>query len=88
MKRKGGRWKSPHIGNTYNDNLKEKDDNELIAISAQEKRTVSERCPNVYIARTMKHDSKRHYYYMTEDKAAMRVLRELRRFNGKSRKEM
>lgn len=60
----------------------------MISITKDEKQAVSERCPDVYIARTMKHDSKRHHYYMTEDKAAMRVLRELRRFDGKSRKGM
>lgn len=50
----------------------------MIAISAQEKKIISERCQRAYIVRTMKHDSKRHHYYMTEDGAAMRVLRELR----------
>lgn len=59
----------------------------MIAISAQEKKIISERCPRAYIARTMKHDSKRHHYYMTEGGAAMRVLRELRR-SGTKRKEM
>lgn len=55
----------------------------MIGITKDEKQAVSKRCPNVYIARTMKHDSKRHHYYMTEDRAAMRVLRELRKFGDR-----
>lgn len=60
----------------------------MIAILAQEKKIISERCPRAYIVRTMKHDSKRHHYYMTEDGAAMRVLRELRGSGVPKRKEM
>lgn len=60
----------------------------MIAISVQEKKIISERCPRAYIVRTMKHDSKRHHYYMTEDGAAMRVLRELRGSGVPKRKEM
>lgn len=60
----------------------------MIAISAQEKKIISEQCPRAYIVRTMKHDSKRHHYYMTEDGAAMRVLRELRGSGVPKRKEM
>ena len=55
----------------------------MIGITKDEKQAVSKRCPNVYIARTMKHDSKRRHYYMTEDRAAMRVLRELRKFGSR-----
>lgn len=60
----------------------------MVAITAQEKNIVTERCPRVYIVRTMKHDSKRHHYYMTEDRAAMRVLRGLRGSDTPKRKEM
>lgn len=60
----------------------------MIAVSAYEKKNISEKCPRTFIVRTMKHDSKRHHYYMTEDKAAMRILRELRDYNTTKRKEM
>lgn len=60
----------------------------MIAISAQEKKIIAERCPRAYIVRTMKHDSKRHHYYMTESGAAMHILRELRSSGTTNRKEM
>lgn len=60
----------------------------MIAISAQEKKIISERCPRAYIVRTMKHDSKRHHYYMTEDGAAMRVLQELRGSGAQNKRRM
>lgn len=60
----------------------------MVAITAQEKKIITERCPRAYIVRTMRHDSKRHHYYMTEDGAAMRVLRELRGSGAPKRKEM
>lgn len=60
----------------------------MIAITAQEKKFITARCPRAYIVRTMRHDSKRHHYYMTEDRAAMRVLRGLRGFDAPKRKEM
>lgn len=51
----------------------------MIAISKAEKDAVRERFPNLHIVRTMVKDSKRHHYYMTESKGAMRLLNSLRR---------
>lgn len=39
---------------------------------------IAERMPNVHIRRTVKQKSKRHKYYMEENKNAMRLLKELR----------
>lgn len=50
----------------------------MITITAEEKKAILERFPKVHIARTMKHDSKRHHYYMEEQSGAMRLLRNLR----------
>lgn len=50
----------------------------MIAITADEKKIIHERYPDVHIVRTMKQDSKRHHYYMTEDKKPMKLLRALR----------
>lgn len=51
----------------------------MIAITADEKKIIREKYPEVHIVRTMKQDSKRHHYYMTEDKKPMKLLRELRK---------
>ena len=50
----------------------------MVVVTAEEKRGVSKRCPGAYFVRTMKQDSKRHHYYMAENVAAMRALREVR----------
>lgn len=50
----------------------------MIAITASEKEAIREKFPRVHIVRTMKHDSKRHHYYMVEDGAPMKLLRSLR----------
>ena len=50
----------------------------MIAITAEEKKIIKEQYPDVHIVRTMKQDSKRHHYYMTEDKKPMKLLRRLR----------
>ena len=50
----------------------------MVAISAEEKKVISERYPNVHIVRTMKHDSKRHRYYCTEDRRVMSLLAVMR----------
>ena len=39
---------------------------------------IAERMPNVHIRRTVRQKSKRHKYYMEENKNAMRLLNELR----------
>ena len=54
----------------------------MVAINAAEKQAISMRFPDVGIVRTMKQDSKRHHYYMVEDRAAMAVLRRLRGQNS------
>lgn len=50
----------------------------MIAITAEEKKIIREQFPDVHIVRTMKQDSKRHHYYMTEDKKPMKLLNKLR----------
>lgn len=54
----------------------------MIAITADEKKIIHEQYPDVHIVRTMKQDSKRHHYYMTEDKKPMKLLRKLRENNN------
>lgn len=50
----------------------------MITITSQEKEIIVERMPNVHIRRTVKQKSKRHKYYMEENRNAMRLLKELR----------
>jgi len=50
----------------------------VVIITDQEKEIIAERMPNVHIRRTVKQKSKRHRYYMEENKNAMRLLKELR----------
>lgn len=50
----------------------------MILITREEKQAVLERFPNVHIVRTMKHDSKRHRYYMVEETGPMKLIRKMR----------
>lgn len=50
----------------------------LVPITKEEKEVILERFPNTYFVRTMKQDSHRHRYYMTESPKQMRLLRSLR----------
>lgn len=50
----------------------------MIAVNKMEKQTILERYPHTHFVRTMRADSKRHHYYMTEEGAPMRLLREMR----------
>lgn len=50
----------------------------MVAINASEKEAITAKFPNIGIVRTMKQDSKRHHYYMEEDRGAMEMLRRLR----------
>jgi hypothetical protein len=50
----------------------------MIAITLSEKEAIKRRFPDVHIARTMKQDSKRHHYYMVEERGPVRYLNELR----------
>lgn len=50
----------------------------MILINKAEKDAIHERFPNVFIIRTMKHDSKRHHYYCEEDRRVIRYLNERR----------
>lgn len=63
----------------------------MIAITADEKKIIHEQYPDVHIVRTMRQDSKRHHYYMTEDKKPMKLLKKLREsgchHTGKGRAE-
>ena len=45
----------------------------MISITREEKQAVLERYPNVHIVRTMKQDSKRHHYFMTEEFGPMQI---------------
>lgn len=54
----------------------------MVIISAHEKEVISARMPDVHIRRTVKQKSKRHKYYMEENKGAMRLLKELRSTNA------
>lgn len=50
----------------------------MIMITAAEKQEIVKKHPRVHIVRTMKHRSKRHRYYMEEDRNAMRTLLTMR----------
>ena len=50
----------------------------MIAINEYEKKQIRQECPRVHIVRTAKSHSKRHRYYMVEEREAMAVLRRLR----------
>lgn len=50
----------------------------LIAITAYEKDAIRKAYPTLHIVRTMKQDSKRHHYYMVEERGPMTLLKSLR----------
>lgn len=50
----------------------------MVVITKREKDVIAARMPHVHIRRTVKQKTKRHKYYMEENKAAMRLLKELR----------
>lgn len=50
----------------------------MISITREEKQAVLERYPNVHIVRTMKQDSKRHHYFMTEEFGPMQIIKKMR----------
>lgn len=50
----------------------------LIAITKAEKEAIVAKYPDTHIVRTMKQDSGRHRYYMTEDRKPMELLKSLR----------
>lgn len=50
----------------------------MVAITADEKKSILKKYPNVHIVRTMKQDSKRHHYYMEEQPSPMKLLRSIR----------
>lgn len=54
----------------------------MIAISQSEKEAIRAKYPDIHITRTMKQDSKRHYYYCVEDRRALRLLNTLRGLDG------
>lgn len=58
----------------------------MIAINKEEKDVISTLFPNVHIVRTMKQKSKRHHYYCEESKSVMKILREMRKSEGKHQK--
>lgn len=51
---------------------------QLVLINEEEKRVIAEQLPHVHICRTVRQKSKRHRYYMEEDRNAMKLLRRLR----------
>lgn len=50
----------------------------MISITAEEKKAIRAKYPNVHIVRTMRQDSKRHHYYCEENPRAMKLLRKMR----------
>lgn len=68
------------VSNLAHQNKKKRNEAKMIAITADEKKIIHERFPDVHIVRTMRQDSKRHHYYMTEDKKPMKLLRKLREY--------
>lgn len=50
----------------------------MVIITAEEKKIIAEKMPNVHIHRTVKQKTRRHRYYMEEDRNALRLLKELR----------
>ncbi len=50
----------------------------MIAINKAEKEAIRERFPNVHIVRTMKKKSKRHHYYVEENRNVVRFLNQIR----------
>ncbi len=50
----------------------------MIAITAKEKKVISEKYPQVHVVRTMRQDSKRRHYYCEEAGCVMRLLRAMR----------
>lgn len=50
----------------------------MVTITSQEKEIIAARMPNVHIRRTVKQKTRRHKYYMEENKNAMRLLNDIR----------
>jgi hypothetical protein len=50
----------------------------MIAINKAEKEAILSKYPDTHVVRTMKHDSKRHRYYCTEDRRVMNLLKKMR----------
>ncbi len=50
----------------------------MIAINKAEKEAIRERFPYVHIVRTMKKKSKRHHYFVEENRGVMRFLNQIR----------
>ena len=50
----------------------------MITISYEEKSIIVKEYPNADIVRTVKQKSKRHHYYMAEERGPMELLRRLR----------
>lgn len=50
----------------------------MISITKEEKAKIVSKFPNVHIVRTMKQDSRRHHYYMAEERGPMRMLHAIR----------
>ena len=50
----------------------------MIAITLQEKEQIVKQYPHVKMVRTMVKDSKRHHYYMVEERGPMGLLNKLR----------
>lgn len=50
----------------------------MIAVNKAEKEAVLKRFPRTQFVRTMKQDSKRHHYYMVEEREPVRYVRQMR----------
>lgn len=50
----------------------------MISITKAEKIRILSMFPNIHIVRTMRQDSRRHHYYMAEERGPMKLLRSIR----------
>ena len=50
----------------------------MVAITKNEKETISKKFPSAHIVRTMKQKSKRHHYFCEETQRVMSYLEQLR----------
>lgn len=56
----------------------------MILINENEKRAILKRYPQTYFVRTMKHDSKRHHYYVEDRPRIVRIIDSLRGISRKN----
>lgn len=50
----------------------------MILVNEREIKVIREKISNLYVTRTMKQKSKRHKYYVPEDRRVIRLLKHMR----------